>query len=68
MREAITKKDKINPVGEGFMDIVGMGQVHKKHVKFTNMQRQDEARSGLDILSRGHVVSGDTEMTGVGYS
>lgn len=45
-----------------------MGQVHKKHVKFTNMQMQDEARSGLDILSRGYVVSGDTEITGVGYS
>lgn len=23
---------------------------------------------GLDILSRGHVVNGDTELTGVGYS
>lgn len=53
MREAITKKDKINPVGEGFMDIVGMGQVHKKHVKFTNMQRQDEARSGWTFSPEG---------------
>lgn len=68
MREAVTKNDKINPVGEGFMDVLGMGQVHKKHTKFTNMQIQDEARSGLDILSRGHVVSRDTEMTGVEYS
>lgn len=43
-----------------------MGQVHKKHVKFINMELQDQARSGLNILSRGHVVSGDIEMIGVG--
>lgn len=39
------------------MEAVGMGRVHGEHVKFTNIEMQDEGRSGVDILSGGHFVN-----------
>lgn len=43
MREAVTRKDKMNPVGEGFTEVVGIGRV----------LRQNETGVGLGILSGG---------------
>lgn len=59
MREAVTRKDKVSPVGEGFMEVVRIGQVHREHVKFTNMEMQDESRSGVGHSIQRHTVNGD---------
>lgn len=47
-------------VGEGFMEAVGMGQVHGEHVKFTNIEMQDEGRSG-DGHSLGRALCKQTQ-------
>lgn len=48
----------MNPVGEGFTEVVEMGRVLRECVQFTNMEMQAEAGVGLGILSGGTLWMG----------